>query len=226
MPTVVLEAANAVGCDSTVTLNLVINYSDSVVDDTVTICENQSYEWNDTEYAVAGTYTQVYSNQYGCDSVILFTLITKDTNQVYVYDTCGYRDLPWSYNDRVYEYKTEDDLFELQNQYGCDSTVHYYLQPIWKCDEFIQFPSVVTPNGDGINDRFVVINLLEGGCYPHNHLSIFNRWGYLLYERENIKSDDEFWDPVDMPEGTYFYRFDGYGFEDKMERRGSFEIIK
>lgn len=226
VPTVVLEAANAVGCDSTVTLNLVINYSDSVVDDTVTICENQSYEWNDTEYAVAGTYTQVYSNQYGCDSVILFTLITKDTNQVYVYDTCGYRDLPWSYNDRVYEYKTEDDLFELQNQYGCDSTVHYYLQPIWKCDEFIQFPSVVTPNGDGINDRFVVINLLDGGCYPHNHLSIFNRWGYLLYERENIKSDDEFWDPVDMPEGTYFYRFDGYGFEDKMERRGSFEIIK
>lgn len=225
-PTVVLEAANAEGCDSTVTLNLVVNYSDSVVDDTVTICENQSYEWNGTEYATGGTYTQVYSNRYECDSVVLFTLIVNDTNQVYVYDTCAYKDLPWSYNDRVYEYKTEDDLFELRNQYGCDSTVHYYLQPIWKCEEFIQFPSVVTPNGDGINDRFVIINLLEGGCYPHNHLSIFNRWGYLLYERENIKSDDEFWNPVDMPEGTYFFRFDGYGFEDKMERRGSFEIIK
>ena len=112
------------------------------------------------------------------------------------------------------------------NRYGCDSTVHYNLQPVWKCEEFIQFPSVVTPNGDGVNDRFVVINLLEGGCYPHNHLSIFNRWGFLLYDRENIKSDDEFWDPVDMPEGTYFFRFEGYGFDDKMERHGSFEIIK
>ncbi len=225
-PSVVLEAANTTGCDSTVTLNLVIHYSDTTRDDTVTICENQSYEWRDVEYDTAGTYERVFANQYGCDSVVTFTLITKDTHQVYVYDTCSYKELPWTYNDRSYDYKVEDDIFELKNQYNCDSTVHYYLQPIWKCEEFIQFPTVVTPNGDGINDRFVVINLLEGGCYPHNHLCIFNRWGYLLYERVNIKSDDEFWDPADMPEGTYFYRFDGYGFEDKMERRGSFEIIK
>ena len=162
----------------------------------------------------------------GCDSVESFTLVVHDTNHVYVYDTCAYRELPWSYGDRSYYDRVEDDIFELLNRYGCDSTVHYYLQPVWKCEEFIQFPSVVTPNGDGINDRFVITNLLEGGCFVWNHLSIFNRWGFLVFDRENIQRDEDFWDPVDMPDGTYFFRFDGYSFEEKVERRGSFEIIR
>ena len=226
LPSLLLPAANSVGCDSTVTLNLIIHYSDTTFDDTVIICENQTYEWRDIQYDSAGTYTRIFTNQYGCDSVVSFTLITNDTNQIYIYDTCAYKELPWTYNDRSYQDKVEDDIFQFENIYGCDSTVHYFLQPVWRCEDFIQFPTVVTPNGDGLNDRFVIINLIEGACYPHNHLSIFNRWGYLLYDRVNIKSDDEFWDPVDMPEGTYFFRFDGYGFEDKIERRGSFEIIK
>jgi len=226
--TIAFDTINAVGCDSTVMLKLTLRYSDTVESRTDTICADGSLEWYGVSYNEQGTYRHILpdSNSVGCDSVETFILVVHDTNHVYVYDTCGYLELPWTFNDRIYEFKTEDDIFELRNQYGCDSTLHYYLQPVWKCDEFIQFPSVVTPNGDGVNDRFVVINLLEGGCYPHNHLSIFNRWGFLLYERENIKSEDEFWDPVDMPEGTYFFRFDGYGFDDKMERRGSFEIIK
>ena len=158
--------------------------------------------------------------------MVTFTLLHNDTNHVYIYDTCGYRDLPWTYNDRIYDFAVEDDLFELENIFGCDSIVHYYLQPIWMCEEFLQFPSVVTPNGDGLNDRFVIINLVDQECYPKNKLSIYNRWGFLMYERENIKSDDEFWDPSDVPAGTYFFRFDGYGFDAKVERRGSFEIVK
>ena len=225
-PSVILYSANAQHCDSTVTLNLTINYNDTVTDDTIYICENTSHTWNGEVFDTAGTYHHVFTNVDGCDSIVTFTLIVNDTNHVYVYDTCGYKDLPWTYNDRTYDYKVEDDIFELENRYECDSIVHYYLQPIWKCSEFLQFPSVITPNGDGLNDRFVVVSLVEEECYPKNKLSIYNRWGYLLYERENIKLDEEFWDPGDVPAGTYFFRFDGYGFDEKVERRGSFEIIR
>lgn len=219
---------NSVGCDSTVTLNLTVRYSDTIHTGSDTICADGSFEWYGVDYNEQGTYLHLFDspNSVGCDSMAAFTLIVHDTNVVYVFDTCAYLDLPWYYNERSYDYKVEDDIFEYQNHYGCDSTVHYFLQPVWRCEQFIQFPTVVTPNGDGVNDRFVVTNLLEGGCYPHNHLSIFNRWGFLVYDRENIQKDDDFWDPVDMPDGTYFFRFDGYGFDHKMERRGSFEIIR
>lgn len=225
-PTVVLPNGNAGGCDSTVTLHLTIIHNDTIVDDTVIVCLGETYTWNGTVYDTSGTYTYIVSRVAGCDSVAILPFVVNDTNHVYVYDTCSYNDLPWTYNDRSYDYAIKDDLFELKNIYGCDSTVHYFLETVWKCEKFLQFPTVVTPNGDGINDRFVIINLVEQNCYPKNKLSIYNRWGFLLYEKTDIKSDEDFWDPQDMPAGTYFYRFDGIGFDAKVERRGSFEILK
>ena len=87
---------------------------------------------------------------------------------------------------------------------------------------------MVTPNGDGINDRFVIKNLVEEGCYPVNHLSIYNRWGALVFDAENITKDSEFWDPAKdgSPTGTYFFVFRGKGFKGRMERRGVIELIK
>ena len=41
------------------------------------------------------------------------------------------------------------------------------------------FPNVITPNGDGINDRFVIKNLDQ---YPNNKLQVFDRTGKILYE--------------------------------------------
>lgn len=217
---------NADGCDSVVTLNLTINYSDTVDMDTGEVCMGVEYEWRDTVFTEAGTYRYAVPNEVGCDSLWMMTLIVHDTLDVTVDDTCAYKDLPWTYGDRVYEDSVRNDIFNLKSLYGCDSTVHYNLTVVWRCDAFLQFPSVVTPNGDGINDRFVIANLIDEGCYPHNHLSIYNRWGWLMYDRENISEDEEFWNPENALPGTYFFRFEGYGFSDKMERRGSFEILK
>ena len=92
----------------------------------------------------------------------------------------------------------------------------------------IKFPNVVTPNGDGINDRFVIGNLVEGLAYPINQLDIYDKWGSRVFHAVNIQRDDQFWDPsrTNTPAGTYFYRFSGKGYKGNLEHNGVIEVIK
>nr|WP_247649168.1 gliding motility-associated C-terminal domain-containing protein [Lutibacter sp. B1] len=68
----------------------------------------------------------------------------------------------------------------------------------------------ISPNGDGINDTFVIEGL---ELYPNNTLKILNRWGAVVYSTTNYKND---WDGISeheltigkktrLPAGTYFY---------------------
>jgi gliding motility-associated-like protein len=70
----------------------------------------------------------------------------------------------------------------------------------------LTLPNGFTPNGDGFNDFFVILGLER---YPENNLKVFNRWGNLVYEKENY---DNTWaggntDGEELPEGTYFAVF-------------------
>jgi gliding motility-associated-like protein len=60
-------------------------------------------------------------------------------------------------------------------------------------------PNVITPNGDGRNDRFVVPNL---ELYQQPTLQVFNRYGQLIYDTQAYRND---WDGGGFPTGTYFY---------------------
>ncbi|MBP3763951.1 MAG: gliding motility-associated C-terminal domain-containing protein [Bacteroidales bacterium] len=105
----------------------------------------------------------------------------------------------------------------------CSDTVSNNILVI---NDFLQFPNVVTPNGDGINDRFVIGNLVDGIAYPINQLDIYNKWGTRVYHKENISRMEDFWDPSDMPAGTYFYRFSAKGYSGDVEHNGAVEVIK
>ena len=95
-------------------------------------------------------------------------------------------------------------------------------------NDFLQFPNVITANGDGINDVFVIKNLTDGLGYPTNELSIYDRWGKRVYHRENITSEEDFWDPgaENGPAGTYFYRFVGKGYLGNIQRNGVVEVLR
>ena len=228
-PQVTIHNANRAGCDSTIHLDLTVNYSTTVHDTTAHICENaEPFIWNGMAYHQSGTFSALLHTYLGCDSTVTMTLLVHDTNHSYVYDTCFVKELPWSYNGREYPTPVFDDLFTLENRWGCDSIVHYNLEAIFDCSEFLQFPSVVTPNGDGINDIFQVVGLLEQECYPLNKLTIYNRWGAKIYEVNNIDEVEDFWDPEKerTPAGTYYYRFDGDGFRGHVERKGVIEVVR
>ncbi|GAB3954845.1 hypothetical protein GCM10028805_40950 [Spirosoma harenae] len=73
-------------------------------------------------------------------------------------------------------------------------------------------PEGFSPNGDGINDRFVIQYVPEDVTV---HVEIYNRWGNLVYQNINYKND---WDGASnqgvktadtkqgLPDGTYYYQ--------------------
>ncbi|MBK7383498.1 MAG: gliding motility-associated C-terminal domain-containing protein [Flavobacteriales bacterium] len=62
----------------------------------------------------------------------------------------------------------------------------------------ITIPNVISPNGDHQNDYFVIPNIE----FWSNELSIFNRWGNLVYDVKNYRNQ---WKADDLPDGTYYY---------------------
>jgi len=76
------------------------------------------------------------------------------------------------------------------------------------CDGFDPIlPTVITPNFDGKNDLFIIDYLEQ--LYPECHVTIFNRWGSVIFESTGYSSP---WDGTnkgeELPMGTYFYRIE------------------
>lgn len=93
---------------------------------------------------------------------------------------------------------------------------------------FLQFPNLVTPNGDGINDRWEIVNLLELGIYPMNELWIYDAWGLLVFHERDINSPEQFWDPLEThsPDGTYYFRFSAMSRNGLVRLNGLIEVVR
>ncbi|MDW8272862.1 MAG: Ig-like domain-containing protein [Chitinophagales bacterium] len=94
------------------------------------------------------------------------------------------------------------------NAVGCD-TASVCVTVIDTTVECV-FPNAFSPNGDGINDLFI-INC--NGQYPLATLRIFNRWGNEVWYSEGHYQNN--WNGTnkenkDVPDGTYYYIYD-YG---------------
>lgn len=65
--------SNIYGCDSVnLTINLIIQ--NSVSSFPATICSGDTYTWNGLQYTQPGQYTQIFTNQSGCDSIVTLNL--------------------------------------------------------------------------------------------------------------------------------------------------------
>ncbi len=64
----------------------------------------------------------------------------------------------------------------------------------------LSFPNVVTPNGDGLNDTWKIVQQ----CPVQNYsLTVFNRWGRPVFKSNDAQ---EAWKPVNEEGGTYYYK--------------------
>jgi len=63
----------------------------------------------------------------------------------------------------------------------------------------LEINNAFSPNGDGINDLWVINNL---NLYPENEVIVLNRWGDEVFSQKTYQSD---WNGSDLLEGTYFY---------------------
>jgi gliding motility-associated-like protein/uncharacterized repeat protein (TIGR01451 family) len=64
------------------------------------------------------------------------------------------------------------------------------------------FPTLFTPNGDGINDQFIIRGL---EAYPENQITIFNRWGNPVYNAQGYMQNGKSWGGDSLSDGTYYY---------------------
>ena len=109
---------NAVGCDSVVTLDLTINYSNTGID-AITACDN--YTWIDgiTYTSSNNTATHTLTNIDGCDSVVTMDLVVNysiaTNDSLVVCDSA-------MWNGNTYT-TTGIYVDTLQTIHGCDSVV-------------------------------------------------------------------------------------------------------
>jgi gliding motility-associated-like protein len=80
--------------------------------------------------------------------------------------------------------------------------------------ETFLIPNAFSPNGDNINDKFVITGIEDK---QESKLEVFNRWGTLVYRSRGQNYEND-WDGKstessmvsageDLPNGTYFYVF-------------------
>lgn len=79
----------------------------------------------------------------------------------------------------------------------------------------LEIPNVFTPNEDGLNDFFQVKSL----SLKSFNGKVFSRWGKLVYEWSDWKSEDSGWNGrnqgtgAESPSGTYYYVIEATGWD-------------
>jgi gliding motility-associated-like protein len=96
---------------------------------------------------------------------------------------------------------TQDFTFSVSDACGNPATA---TTTVWvQCP--VVAPNVFTPNGDGDNDFFIILNLDD---YEDSKITIYNRWGRIVYVNENYLND---WDGTnyktgaDVSDGVFYY---------------------
>ncbi len=87
--------------------------------------------------------------------------------------------------------------------------------------------AIISPNGDNVNDSFVIGCLVDMGNQPNN-LTIYDRWGTLVLESANYGND---WNGTDMsgeplPEGGYMWVLTTGGPGSRDIFRGTVSILR
>ena len=82
---------------------------------------------------------------------------------------------------------------------GCTTEVSFTIGAITE----IEIPNGFSPNGDGLNDTWVIKNLAL--LYPRCRVTVYNRWGSPVFESYGYTSAwDGTFNGKRLPDGTYY----------------------
>ena len=92
---------------------------------------------------------------------------------------------------------------------GCSKMVSFEIDFINDLPCLLKFYTGITPNEDGLNDKWIIDNL---ELFPDNEVDIYNRLGNRVWEGENYDNINVVWEGenlsgAELPSDTYFYVF-------------------
>jgi len=199
------------------------------------ICNGGSYIFNGHIYSIAGNYNDTLATIHGCDSIIVTQLtvnsipvaIATSNSPVCVNSpinliaqTVSGATYLWA-GPSSFSSSDQDPVFSALSAYagiysltvtsnGCPSQPAMVTVIVNDCEPIdFNIPEGFSPNGDGINDLFVIRGIER---YPANTFTIYNRWGDEVFEASPYQNT---WDGKatmglrvggnELPVGTYFY---------------------
>jgi gliding motility-associated-like protein len=173
-----------------------------------------------------GTYTVVVSDGIGCSATASVTIteptvLTVDTVSISI-GSCGFADgsaivvanggtapysYSWSNGQSSATLTSVGDGFytvTVTDANGCQDSLTINVS----C-EIKEIPQLLTPNGDGHNDTWVIPGIEK---YPNATVEVYNRWGNQVFKSAPYLND---WAGIStgmlnvgkdtLPAGTYFY---------------------
>ncbi len=201
-------------CDSIITT---VNLSVSPVNyfnTSIQICSNETYHLpSGTIVNTAGIYQDTIRSVNSCDSIVT-------TVQLFVHNVSSSGIIDSVYAGESYLLPSGQTVngpgtyqSVLINSVGCDSVVTITLKEKKKLFECITLNNAFTPNGDGINDYWI---LYKYNCFKKLEVNVYNRYGSQVYYSNNYKND---WNGTyknkPVPDGTYYYVIKVISFDGK-----------
>lgn len=113
---------NMNGCDSIMTLNLIIEEQFEEVTDTIICDDALPFNWRGTDYFSSITHSETITNPSGCDSIFTLLLdVRTETNDTIYHPICDSQ-VPYAWGSHVIN---SDGLYTdtFKNIAGCDSIV-------------------------------------------------------------------------------------------------------
>jgi gliding motility-associated-like protein len=176
---------------STLTTGVLENATLFYVSSFLNNCESQKIPVNVTIHSLpivsAGTSQTIMPGEKA--------YLQGQSNATFVWSPAESLDNPYSLSPEATPTKTTVYTLSATNTFGCKAsdTITVYII----CDG-ISIPNLITPNGDGYNDRFYI------GCTQGMdwQLEIYNRWGETVYFTSNYQNE---WEATELADGVYYY---------------------
>ncbi len=174
---------------------------------TATVTENPTPEVTfSTTYPVDPMHNGIHI----CDEDDLEVTVTSNpgaSSYVWTYTAVGGSATNLNNNTSMYlipQYAYGEYEVEVTDVNGCVNKVHVEVEE--ECE--LVFYNVITPNGDGNNDVWVIENFDPSISHT---LNIYNRWGNEVYSTSGYQND---WAGADLPHGVYYYvlNYNGEGY--------------
>lgn len=190
------------------------------------ICQGESYDFGGAALEESGTYRDTFVNAINCDSIIALTLDIISDQRDTTYQVID-EDEQYLFFGESFDEAGWYTFIETDNASPCDSIYVLRLDIDYALELYV--PNIISLSSAAGNDQLYIS---PNKPITISNLSIFNRWGNLVFEREQlilVGDDPAIWDGtlngehVDI--GVYLFTFEYTEGEETQQVIGDLTVI-